>query len=148
MLLVVIFRFWQTGMRRGGKRRGYSRALPKHWGVRADGKLDVDQSLRGRRLIVLLESSAYFSSLDSNHRIVAGGVVMGALEDFNADGTLFQLFGRLVKLVLDNVAEELPATSGAPEEATFQDVVKLVQDLLLFLIGQGEWVRRRTLIVC
>jgi hypothetical protein len=59
---------------------------------------------------------------------------VAALEDFNSYGALFQGLGMPLKLVLDDVPEELLATPGISEEATFQDVVKLTDDLLLPLI--------------
>jgi hypothetical protein len=73
---------------------------------------------------------------------------VSALEDFNSYGALFQRLGMPVKPVLDDVPEELLATPCVPEEATFQDVVKLVDNLLLFLGLQVQGAGRRSLIVC
>jgi hypothetical protein len=72
---------------------------------------------------------------------------VAALEDFNSYGALFQRLRRPVELVLDDVPEELLATPCASEEATFQDVVKLVENLLLLLVLQREGVGRCSLIV-
>jgi hypothetical protein len=73
---------------------------------------------------------------------------MGALEDFNTDGALFQGLSMPVELVLDDVPEELFATPCISEETAFQDVLKLMENLLLFLVFQGNRAGRRTLIAC
>jgi len=107
----------------------------------------VDRWLRRRGLIVLMESSSNFSSLDANHGIVPGGVVVGPLEDFNSDRALFQQLCMAIQLVLDNKSEELLAASCAPEVATFQDVLEFVENLLPFLVVQWMLKGSRSLIV-
>jgi anion-transporting ArsA/GET3 family ATPase len=62
---------------------------------------------------------------------------VAALEHFNSYRAFFQRRRRPAKLVLDDVPEELLATPGASEEATFQDVVKLLENLLLLFVLQG-----------
>jgi len=94
-----------------------------------------------------MESSPNFSSLDANHGIVPGSVVVGPLEDFYSYGALFQRLGMAIQLVLDHKPEELLAASGASEEATFQDVLEFVEDLLLFLVFQWMLRGSRGLIV-
>jgi hypothetical protein len=108
---------------------------------------NVDGRLGRRGLIVLMESASYFSRLDANYGIVSRGVVVGPLEDFNTDRTLFQRLGVAVKLVLDNKSEELLAASRASEEATSQDVLEFVENLLPFLVVQLMWRGNRSLIV-
>src|ERR1039458_5003770 len=100
----------------------------------------MDGWLGRRGLIVLMESSSNFSSLDANNRIVARGVIVGPLEDFHSYGALFEQLGMAIQLVLDNKPEELLAASRASEKATFQDVLEFVEDLLLFLVFQ--WMLR------
>jgi len=68
-----------------------------------------------------------------------------ALEDFHAYSALFQRFRMPVKLVLNDVPEELLATPCTSEEATFQDIVKFVENLLLFLVLDAG--RRHSLII-
>ncbi|MGA2347007.1 MAG: hypothetical protein ABSF93_13430, partial [Candidatus Sulfotelmatobacter sp.] len=62
-------------------------------------------------------------------------------------GALFQRLGMAIQLVLDHKPEELLAASGASEEATFQDVLEFVEDLLLFLVFQWMLRGSRGLIV-
>src|ERR1039458_546378 len=100
----------------------------------------MDGWLARRAVMVLTESSSNFSSLDTNHRIVARGVIVGPLEDFHSYGALFEQLGTAIQLVLDNKPEELLAASRASEEATLQDVLQFVEDLLLFLVFQ--WILR------
>ena len=107
----------------------------------------MDGRLGRRGLIVLMESASYFSSLDANHGIVSRGVVVGPLEDFNSYRALFQQLCMAIKLVLDNKSEELLAASRASEEATFQDVLQFVENLLPFLVVQLMWRESRSLIV-
>ena len=107
----------------------------------------MDGWLGRRGLIVLMESSSNFSSLDANNRIVARGVIVGPLEDFHSYGALFEQLGMAIQLVLDNKPEELLAASRASEEATFQDVLEFVEDLLLFLVFQWMLRGSRSLIV-
>jgi hypothetical protein len=94
-----------------------------------------------------MESTSYFSSLDANHGIVSRGVVVGPLEDFNSYRALFQRLCMAIKLVLDNKSEELFAAPRASEEATFQDVLEFVENLLPFLVVQLIWRGNRGLIV-
>jgi hypothetical protein len=107
----------------------------------------MDGWLGRRGLIILMESSSNFSSLDPNHGIVPGSVVVGPLEDFHSYGALFQRLGMAIQLVLDNKPEELLAASRASEEATFQDVLEFVEDLLLFLVFQWMLRGSRSLLV-
>ena len=107
----------------------------------------MDGWLGRRGLIVLMESTSYFSSLDANHGIVSRGVVVGPLEDFNSYRALFQRLCMAIKLVLDNKSEELFAAPRASEEATFQDVLEFVENLLPFLVVQLIWRGNRGLIV-
>lgn len=107
----------------------------------------MDGRLGRRGLIVLMESASYLSSLDANHGIVSRGVVVGPLEDLNSYRALFQQLGMAIKLVLDNKSEELLAAPRASEEATFQDVLEFVEDLLPFLVVQLVWRGSRSLIV-
>jgi len=94
-----------------------------------------------------MESASYFSRLDANHGIVSRGVVMAPLEDFNSYRALFEQLCMAIKLVLNNKAEELLAASRASEEATFQDVLEFVENLLPFLAVQPMWRGNRSLIV-
>jgi hypothetical protein len=94
-----------------------------------------------------MESASYLSSLDANHGIVSRGVVVGPLEDLNSYRALFQQLCMAIKLVVDNKSEELLAASRASEEATFQDVLEFVENLLPFLVVQLMWRGSRSLIV-
>lgn len=107
----------------------------------------MDGPLGRRGLIVLMESASYLSSLDANHGIVSRGVVVGPLEDLNSYRALFQQLCMAIKLVVDNKSEELLAASRASEEATFQDVLEFVENLLPFLVVQLMWRGSRSLIV-
>ena len=107
----------------------------------------MDGWLSRRGLIVLVESSSNFSSLDANHGIVPGSIVVGPLEHFNSYGALFQQLGVAIQFVLDHKPEEFLAASRASEEATFQDVLEFVEDLLLFLVFQWTLSGSSSLIV-
>ena len=57
-------------------------------------------------MIVLLEPLPHFAGLDSNYRVVSGGVISRTVEQIGSNATLLQQFVMPVEAVLDEEGEK------------------------------------------
>jgi hypothetical protein len=103
--------------------------------VRADGNLDADRKIGRGAVIVLLQPTADFSRLHADYRVVSGGVIGVAVENFGTDDPLFQLLMLAFEAVVNDVGKEFLTAVAAPKVGACQDFLQLTEDHRLCLAG-------------
>jgi len=105
--------------------------------VGADGDLDAKLLVVARLLIILGDALADLAGAGADDRVGVGVVVVGAAEDFDAEGAFFEGVAA-GEAVFDDVAEEGGVAFGAAEEGVGEEALELQADGGLGeVVGQG-----------
>jgi hypothetical protein len=91
-------------------------------------KLDADWRVVWGRLVILVQSSANFSRLYANYRVISGCVSCGALKEVHTDCAFLQAFVVPLQAVANNVRQKLLASLARLKNGTAQDRVQFTKD--------------------
>jgi hypothetical protein len=91
-------------------------------------KLDADRRIVGGSLVILVQSSANFSRLNANYRVVSGCVTRGALKKINSYRAFLESFVVPFQPVADYVGKKLLAALARLKNGTVQDRVQFTKD--------------------
>jgi hypothetical protein len=97
-------------------------------------KFNADCRVVRGRLVILVQSSAYFSSLYPNHRIIAGCIPDRTLKEVHSYSAFFESLVVPLKTVVDYVSQKLLATLACLKDRAGQDRVQFAKDLGPFKI--------------
>jgi hypothetical protein len=111
------------------------RMCPFEFGsVRPHVKFNPDRRVVGDHLVILVQSSAHFSSLYPNHRIIAGCIPDRTLKEVHSYSAFFEPLVIPLKTVMDYVRQKLLATLACLKDRAGQDRVQFAKDLGPFKI--------------
>jgi hypothetical protein len=100
-------------------------------------KFDADRRVVGGRLVILVKSSAYFSRLYPNYRIISGCVPCRTLKEVHPNCAFFESLVVPLQAVVDHVRQKLLAPLAWLENRTVQDRIEFAKDGCFFKFIEG-----------